>query len=220
MPPPRAEQKLFVGATGRQESGLPARGGIGSDARALRLFLSIELPDDVRAHLVAARRRLESGLPKISYTKADNLHLTLKFLGEAEPKKVDAVIESLGMIRTQPIELHASGIDCFPGRGPIRIVTAALEGTLPPLRVLVEAIEQRCRFLGFEKEQRVYRPHVTIGRARPVLSAKFRQLAGDATVDLWPGPAFAAKEFVLMNSQLSNEGSTYTPVARFPIGSE
>jgi 2'-5' RNA ligase len=182
----------------------------------MRLFLAIELPDDVRSHLLAARRRLEAGLPKIAYTRPDNLHLTLKFLGETDPKKLPAIEQSLAMIRWAAIDLHAVAIDCFPGKGPIRIVTAAMQGAPGPMRSLVEAIEQRCRFLGYAREQRSYRPHVTLGRARPVLSAKFRQLADDATVDLWPGPAFQAREFVLMASQLGPEGSVYRVLRRFP----
>ena len=186
----------------------------------MRLFLAIELPDDVRSHLLEARKRLETGLPKISYTKGENLHVTFKFLGDVDPKRVGAITESLAMIKPPRIELRATGIECFPNRGPVRIVTAGLDGTIPPLRALVESIEQRCKFLGFEKEQRAYRPHVTIGRARPVLSAKFRQLASDATLGLWPGPPFQPREFVLMDSQLSNEGSKYTAVEHFPIGAE
>src|SRR6266487_4849039 len=114
----------------------------------MRLFLSIELPDDVRSHLQEARKRLEIAIPKISYTRGENLHLTLKFLGDVEPKKLDAITESLGKVSVSPIELHATGIECFPNRGPIKIVTAALDGTLAPLRALVESIEQRCKFLG------------------------------------------------------------------------
>ena len=186
----------------------------------MRLFLAIELPDDVRSHLLEARKRLEAGLPKISYTKGENLHVTLKFLGDVDPKRVTAITESLATIKPPRIELRATGIECFPNRGPVRIVTAALDGTIPPLRALVESIEQRCKFLGFEREQRAYKPHVTIGRARPVLSAKFRQLASDATLGLWPGPTFEPREFVLMDSQLSSEGSKYTAVEHFPIGAE
>ena len=184
----------------------------------MRLFLAIELPEDVREHLVGVRRTLESVLPKVSYTRVENLHLTLKFLGEVDFKKLDAIKESVALIKPSRIELAASGIDCFPARGPIKIIAGVLDGTLGPLRALVESIEQRCKFLGFEKEQRVFKPHVTIGRARPVLSQKFRQLAGDATLGLWPGPSFAPREFVLMDSQLGNEGSKYTPLEHFPIG--
>ena len=184
----------------------------------MRLFLAIELPDDVRNHLVGVRRTLEPVLPKISYTRADNLHLTLKFLGEVEPKKVDAIKESIAMIRPARIELAASGIECFPARGPVKIITAALDGTLGPMRALVESIEQRCKFLGFEKEQRAYRPHVTIARSRPVLSAKFREAIEDVTLRHWRGPSFAPAEFAVMQSQLSSQGSIYSVVARFKIG--
>jgi len=183
----------------------------------MRLFLAIELPQDVKDQLIAVRKRLEPALPKIAYTRAENLHLTLKFLGEVEKKRLTPITESLALIKTQPIELSAEGIECFPHRGAINVITASMTGTLPPLRALVESIEQRCKFLGFEKEQRAYRPHATIARARPVLSAKFRGTAEEATQDLWPGPAFTPSEFVLMNSQLTPEGSKYTPVAHFQL---
>jgi 2'-5' RNA ligase len=183
----------------------------------MRLFLAIDLPQEVRAHLIEVRKRLEPALPKIAYTRAENLHLTLKFLGDVEPKRLAALTESLALIKPQPIELRAAGIECFPSRGPIRIVAAAMSGTVPPLRALVEAIEQRCKYLGFEKEQRAYRPHITLARARPVISTKFRTAAEQVTQDLWPGPSFSVPEFVLMDSQLSPEGSKYSVVARFPI---
>ncbi len=184
----------------------------------VRLFLAIELPDEVRSHLIEVRKALESVLPKVAYTRAENLHLTLKFLGEVEPKRLDAITESLGKISTTRIELVGQALECFPNRGSIRIVAASMGGTLAPLGALHQAIEQRCQHLGFEREQRVYRPHATLARARPVLSPKFRQVALDATASCWPGPAFAPGEFVLMNSELSPQGSKYSTVARFPIG--
>jgi 2'-5' RNA ligase len=184
----------------------------------MRLFLAIELPQDVRDHLIAVRRRLEPALPKIAYTRGENLHLTLKFLGEVEKKRLTPITESIGLIKPAAIELSADGIECFPNRGTINVVTASMTGTLPPLRALVESIEQRCKFLGFEKEQRAYRPHVTLARARPVLSAKFRATAEEVTSELWPGPTFAPAEFVLMDSQLTPEGSKYSTVSRFAMG--
>ena len=186
----------------------------------MRLFLAIDLSDGARRHLVDVRERLETALPKVAYTKPANLHLTLKFLGEVEPKRVGAIVESLGMLRTQRLELHTSGIDCFPARGPIRVITAPMEGTAKPLRALVEAIEQRCRFLGFEREQRAYKPHVTLARARPVLSVTFRPVLNEATEPLWPGPFFVPAEFVMMESRLGTEGAIYSQVAGFEIRPE
>ena len=118
----------------------------------MRLFLALELTQDVRKHLLEVRKRLEPALPEVSYTRAENLHLTLKFLGDVAPKRLPAITESLALIKSQRIELAGDGIDCFPNRGPIRIVTARLNGTLSPLRALVESIEQRCKFLGASRK--------------------------------------------------------------------
>jgi 2'-5' RNA ligase len=79
------------------------------------------------------------------------------------------------------------------------------------------AIEQRCRFLGFERETRAYRPHVTLARARPTLAAAVRPQLPKATPTLWPGPAFMASEFVLVQSTLKPPGAEYTTIARFPF---
>src|SRR5688572_25637340 len=103
------------------------------------MFIAIELPEEVRTHLVEVRRRLEPALPKIAFTRAENLHITLKFLGDVEPKKIATITDSLAMIKPARIELTASGIECFPNRGPVRIITAALQGATAPLRALVEA---------------------------------------------------------------------------------
>src|SRR5215218_5007435 len=156
----------------------------------MRLFIAIELPEDVRSHLIRVQDALKATLPKASYTKAENLHITLKFLGETDAKKRDQLVTSLEMIRTERVELAPEKVDCFPNRGPVRIVTSALAGNIAPLRALQESIEQRCKFLGYAREQRAFRPHVTLARARPVLSARFRHESDEATRGLFPGPNF------------------------------
>src|SRR3954447_24958676 len=166
----------------------------------MRLFIAIELSEDVRAQLARVQNVLKLVLPKASYTKPENLHVTLKFLGETDAKKQGQLVESLAMIRTEAVRLEPEKVDCFPNRGPVRIVTSALGGSVKPLRALHEAIEQRCKFLGYEREQRAFRPHVTLARARPVLPARFRHEAEEATRTLYPGPAFEPGEFVLMES--------------------
>jgi RNA 2',3'-cyclic 3'-phosphodiesterase len=181
----------------------------------MRLFLAIELPDGVKAHLLQVRATLERAIPKVAYTKPDNLHITLKFLGEVDPKRLPELTDSLGTIKPQTLQLQAAKLDCFPNKGPIRIIAADMDGSLPPLRALVQSIEQRCHYLGFEREQRAFRPHVTLARARPVLSQKFRPTIRELAPNLWPGPKFAPGDFVLMNSELSSQGSVYTSVARF-----
>src|SRR5437016_5643438 len=113
----------------------------------MRLFLAIELPDDVRDHLVRVQTALTPVMPDVAITRAQNLHVTVKFLGEVDDRRTVSLCESLAKIRGAAMELSAQRIECFPMRGPIRIVAAAMEGSLAALRALHQAIEQRCKFL-------------------------------------------------------------------------
>jgi 2'-5' RNA ligase len=184
----------------------------------MRLFIAIELPEDAKRHLVAVQDAVRPHAAKASLTRPENLHLTLKFLGEVEVRLAGALRESLEKVKGPVgISLSATGIECFPNRGPVRIVAAALGGQVEALSAVHAAIEQRCRFLGFERETRAYRPHVTVARARPTLPPATRDLLSDTTEALFPGPALVAKEFALVQSTLKPQGSEYVTIARFPF---
>src|SRR5688572_21710103 len=117
----------------------------------MRLFLAIELPEDVRAHLVRVQEKLSSVLDGAAMTRPKNLHITLKFLGQVDERGIVALSESLSKISAPAIQLASTELECFPPRGPIRIVAARMEGSEKPLAALHTSIEQRCQYLGFEK---------------------------------------------------------------------
>jgi 2'-5' RNA ligase len=185
----------------------------------MRMFIAIELPDDVRQQLIAVRDRIASSIAKASFTADPNLHITLKFLGEVGPRQQAQLSESLSLIRTGgSIDLHAEGIECFPPRGGVRIIAAGFAGEGPgAISALHAAVEQRCRHLGFDREQRAYRPHVTLARARPVLPPATRQTAAQAAERLFPGPVLRVKHVALMSSRLLPAGAQYAVVERFSI---
>jgi 2'-5' RNA ligase len=184
----------------------------------VRLFIAVELPDPVRQHLRDVQSALRPDAPRASWTRPDNLHLTLKFLGEVRDQQFPSLADSLSRVSVDGnADLYAAAVECFPERGPVRIVAAALEGTLGPLKALHAAIEQRCAFLGFEREARSYRPHVTLARARPTLPPAVRERLTGATTATWPGPTFVVPEFVLMESRLKPSGAEYLVAARFPL---
>jgi 2'-5' RNA ligase len=185
----------------------------------MRLFVAIELPDATCEHLARVQETLRPDAGKASMTRRAQLHLTLKFLGEVDGKRAEALKESLAKVAGRgAIELFAESVQCFPPRGPVRIVAANLAGQVPALAGVHDAVEQRCRFLGFDRETRAYHPHVTLARARPTLPAPFRERAVEATRDLWPGPTFDVSEIVLVQSTLKPTGSEYVTIARFPLG--
>ena len=184
----------------------------------MRCFLAIELPDDVRLHLARVQEAVRGELPSASYPRADNLHVTLKFLGEVDERLLANLCESMQMVKVSgAIELQAARLDAFPPRGPARVIVAAMTGSDGVVSALHEAIEQRCRKLGFDAEQRRYHPHVTLARAKAgVPRERFDHLEGAAPA-MWPGPRFIVDGFVLFQSQLHPHGARYVKLATFPL---
>ena len=183
----------------------------------MRLFLAIELPDDVRVHLVKVQKKLSSVLDGVAMTRPESLHITLKFLGEVDDRRIADLCESLSKITAGPIDLTPARLACLPPRGPVRIIAVGMDGSEQALAALHAAVQQRCQYLGFERETRKYRPHVTMARAKRPIRAGDKQKAEEAVVSLWPGPNFPVKQFVLMQSRLEPQGARYVRIAHFPL---
>jgi 2'-5' RNA ligase len=172
----------------------------------MRLFVATELDEPFRNHLIKIQDSLRSVVPKVSFTKTENLHLTLKFIGEVEEKEVPALCDSLSAVaRDGPIPLRYVGLDFLPERGPIRIIAAAVDGT-EKLFALQKRIEEACATQSIPRENRRFRAHITLARDRHGLPRskppQLPQLDARMTVS----------SFVLMQSKLSHKGSEYTPL--------
>ncbi|MGE5608333.1 MAG: RNA 2',3'-cyclic phosphodiesterase, partial [Bacillota bacterium] len=171
----------------------------------------------VRRHLIKVQAVLRPMVRGVSFTRPENLHLTLKFLGEVADSKVKLLCDALeAMEPSGHVELTADQLTCFPERGAIRIIGAGMQ-TPPELLKLVSQIEGTCKTQGFRLEGRPYTAHITLARAKDVLAPGMRKTMEEETRRLWPGPTMVAEEFVLMQSQLRREGAVYTPAAHFVI---
>jgi 2'-5' RNA ligase len=154
----------------------------------------------------------------LNWTREENLHVTLKFLGDVSDPQVPRVRESLGLVRVPgPIVLRIESLGFLPPRGPIRVFAARIGGDLDRLAAVHAAIEMAVEPLGFAREQRPYSPHVTLARPR-----RERRISGKARDDVAehqppPGPQFQIERLVLMSSDLSNGPPRYTPLAYFPL---
>lgn len=186
----------------------------GPNILAVRLFVAIELPDSSRQHLLAVQSAIATAAESLTLPSPKKLHLTLKFLG-AVPD-AESLVESLHKVRRSgPLVLAAQALECFPLRGPIRVVGAAIGGDAAGLLGLQRGIEQRCARLGFVPENRPFRPHITLARARIPLPQSARATLASACDSHWPGPAFSVDAFTLIQSQLRPTGSVYLPLQRF-----
>jgi 2'-5' RNA ligase len=187
----------------------------------MRLFVAIELPEGERRRLAELPGRFQwkaLETASLNWMREENLHVTLKFLGEVSDQQVSQVTHALGVVRVPgPIALRIESLGFLPPRGPIRIFAARIGGDLDRLAALHAGIELAMEPLAFAREQRPYSPHVTLARPR-----RERHIAGEARADVAehqppPGPDFVADQFVLIRSDLSNGPPRYTPIAHFPI---
>ena len=186
----------------------------------MRLFTAIELPEPAREHLLRLRAELLKTADladAVSWVKPENLHVTLKFLGEVPDAVVPKLTDSLAGVPVEPMRLTADHVVLFPKRGPVRVIAAGFAGDVDRLSKLFADVEDACAVAGFEREGRAYTPHATLGRARPGRGGPgLRRLRDETFERFFPGPTFTADRFVMMQSQLNPKGAIYTPAAHFP----
>lgn len=180
----------------------------------MRLFVAAEFDDDVRNALSSVQRELASRCEGVRWIPPEQLHLTVKFLGEVRdgdvPKLAEAMAEACSGVAA--FELTLAGCGCFPLRGPVRIVWAGGHEPTGALVRLADAIESAFDRLGFARERRAFSPHITIGRVREDRSTG--QLRAVVEAQQFAEQVQAVDALTLMQSVLSAKGPTYTPVSR------
>ncbi len=182
-----------------------------------RLFVAVKISPEVAERICRAQDRLAPLLKDIRWIRRESLHLTLKFLGHVEDSRIDDV-ETAAQVAVAPLprfDVSCRGLGAFPDIRRPRVLWAGLEGGALP--ALADATEQALEPLGFPREKRDFRPHLTIGRWREGARG------GDAlgrVVDDWRGRdfgRFAVDEAVLFQSTLRRDGAVYTALKTFPL---
>ena len=184
----------------------------------MRCFVAIELPKEVRDGLAGLQERLHSLGRAVRWTRVEQIHLTLKFLGEVPDEKVPAVCDAATAVaaRYGPLDLEVAGTGCFPPSGPARIVWAGIANPPPALIDCQQACEQAYAELGFKPEKRKYHPHLTVGRVRDTRDTRDIRAAVEGEAAFSAG-GFVAQELVLFQSILRPTGATYIVIARAPL---
>lgn len=176
----------------------------------LRLFVGIPLPEAVRARL----RALCAGLPNARWVRPENLHLTLRFIGEVTEDVAEDIDDSLSAVRPPAFAMELCGLGFFGnGSAPRQIWVGVARN--PALLHLQEKVESAIVRAGLPPEGRKFVPHVTLARLRgrraPRLQAFLLQhepLREDA---------IAVRHFTLFSSTLSDQGSIYVAEAEYPL---
>ena len=174
-----------------------------------RLFIALTPPEDVCDQLLDTMEGIEGA----RWQDADNLHLTLRFVGEVERPQAEDLATALTGLTFAPFPVRLRGVGHFETKGRPHAVWADVEPS-PALVALHKRVEQACRRAGLDPETRKYVPHVTLARLNrgsgPIAPWLARQGALSA------GP-WTAEQFTLYESFLRPDGPIYEVVERFPL---
>jgi RNA 2',3'-cyclic 3'-phosphodiesterase len=168
-----------------------------------RLFVAIDPPEEVRGALAA----MGFGLPGAKWVAQEQLHLTLRFIGEVDGGAFRDIQEALAALRARPFLLRLKGVGHFPPRGQPRVLWAGVEPNSSLLQ-LRNQVEKALVRTGLEPEHRKFAPHITLARLRETPLGRLTNfLAGNA---MYASEPFPVNEFHLYSSSLSAKGSIHT----------
>ena len=181
-----------------------------------RIFCAIELPDSVRAQLRDHVRRLREAVPdaSASWTRVENIHLTLKFFGNVNVDRIPGISEAAART-VKEFSAFAIGVGktgVFPKPGRAQVLWIGVSDPSGKLVELQQRLENEFAKEGFEKEGRAYRPHLTIARLRKPEGA--RRLADTHLQTEFEPAEITLREVIVFRSELSSKGSKYTAVSR------
>lgn len=162
----------------------------------MRLFVALEIPSEIRSRIAALPRDRQ-----MKWVEPDNLHLTLKFIGEQPEEKLEAICAALATVRFPPMEIRLRGLGWFP-----RVFWAGVEAP-DSLARMAKDIEQVLVPLGVTPESRPYSPHLTLARVKQPIARPPKDPDKDFGV-------FMVREFILYQSRLTSKGAEHTALRR------
>ena len=187
-----------------------------------RIFCAVELPEAVRSSAAAHIARLRESAPDVraGWDKPEKLHITLKFLGEIETARLEALERAArrAASRVAPFSIAAEEAGTFPPRGQPRVLWLGIRDESENLSSLQRGLEDECALEGFPREPRAFRPHLTLARLRAPAGA--RPLADLHRQTGFSSDPFTVAEFVVMRSELGRGGSRYTAISRHTLGQQ
>ena len=133
----------------------------------MRLFVGISVDDQIKRRMLRIGEGIDVRDARVRWCTAEQLHLTLKFIGEAADSQVTPICDAVRRVaeEVQPFSMEIASTGCFPGQGPVRIVWVGGSEPSGTLRKAVQGLEDRLEPLGIVREKRTFSEHFTIGRA-------------------------------------------------------
>lgn len=187
--------------------------------KLVRVFCAVELPREVRARVARYAAELRAGFEGVraGWEREEKLHLTLKFVGEVEPRRVEALerAASRAAAGVQPFAISIGGTGAFPPKGPPRVLWLGVGDGTGGLRSLQSRLEDECHAEGFARERKGFSPHLTLARLRDPAGA--RRLAEEHRRARFGPLSLNVSELLVVRSDLGPTGSRYTTLSRHAL---
>lgn len=188
----------------------------------IRLFLALEITDEVRENLAKLQAILKTAAQfsgaQPSWVSPESTHLTVRFLGNTQEEMVDLIAQRLeqSLASFEPFAFAVRGTGVFPDPRRPKVLWAGVKKADEQLAALFELVEQEMAPIGFETEERAYHPHLTLARIKSQKGIQGMMQAVEQNGRFWCGEV-QAEELVLFRSDLNPSGAIYTPLRRFPF---
>lgn len=176
-----------------------------------RLFVALTLPEPVRAALAA----LAQPLPGVVWTRPEQLHVTLRFLGEVPVERIEPMLARLAPVRVEPFVLPVEGGGSFPPGRPPRVLWIGTGRGHPRLFQLRQRLDDALLAAGLELDVRTFQPHITLARVSEDAAAAATHWLH--THRDFAAPPFRVEAFELYASTLQPPGAVHTLKQRFPL---
>ena len=185
------------------------------EVKTVRTFIAVPLPAECRETLEQIQRPLRALDADVRWTSVSSIHLTLKFLGEIDPFRVDEIISALRPAVVPAFGLRLRGLGAFPNFRNPRVVWCGVEGETEKLSLLQAGVETACAGLGFEREARPFHPHLTLGRVNG--KRNLQPLQDYIKIGTELECAFLADCVNIYKSVLMPRGAEYTVLKRIEL---
>ena len=196
-----------------------------SQAETVRVFVALDLPASAKDALRQTVAELRADLPGgVRWVDPAGIHLTLKFLGDVDAGIVGDLLGAMGNaagdLEQASLRLSLSGLGVFPNAREPRVLWAGVDGDMGVLGTLQQSVDEAIAALGFPRERRPFRPHLTLGRVRDQTAPADRREIGLAMqrASLHAQESWPAREVHLIRSTLTPQGAIYSSIGKASLG--